>query len=73
MLAAILTLCGTMNVWADATLCTEADLRTAVGSSQAVTLGADIQPGGERQVISGQTVTHSFRERHTGAVSWQTA
>ena len=57
MLTAILTLCGTTNVCADATVSTEEALRTAVESSQTVTLGADITLGSGRLVIDGQTVT----------------
>lgn len=56
-LTAILTLCGTTKAWADATVYRESELRTAVGSSQTVTLGSDIILNSSRLVISGKTVT----------------
>ena len=57
MLAAILILCGNMNVWADITVSTEDNLRTNVGKNQTVTLGTNITLTNGRLDIDGTTVT----------------
>ena len=70
MLAAIVS--GAANVWADVTVNMESDLRTAVQSSQTVTLGADIALSSGRLVIDNKTVTLNLNG-HTLSRSLQAA
>ena len=72
ILAAILILCGNMNVWADITVSTEDNLRTNVGKNQTVTLGTDITLTNGRLDINGTIVTinlngHTLKRPMTAA------
>lgn len=57
LIALFALICTMQGAWADVTVTTESDLRTAVTSSQTVTLGADITLTNGRLDIDGKAVT----------------